>query len=110
MTFTLDAVLAARRFDVSLSLAPGETVAVLGPGPIGLMALQLVKALGATRVILTGTRESRLTLGRKLGADPSSRVYQSTARSRSPTGIPAKRSVATPARYAESSRCSRASR
>src|SRR5712691_1157339 len=28
----------------------GETVAVLGPGPIGLMAIQLVKALGATRV------------------------------------------------------------
>jgi L-iditol 2-dehydrogenase len=47
----------------------GETVVVLGPGPIGLMALQLVKALGATRVILTGTRESRLDLGRRLGAD-----------------------------------------
>src|SRR6185436_18449273 len=47
----------------------GETVAVLGPGPIGLMAIQLVRALGATRVILTGTRESRLDLGRQLGAD-----------------------------------------
>src|SRR4029077_9293716 len=47
----------------------GETVAVLGPGPIGLMAIQLVKALGATRVILTGTRQSRLDLGRQLGAD-----------------------------------------
>lgn len=47
----------------------GETVAVLGPGPIGLMALQLVKALGAARVILTGTRESRLSLGKTLGAD-----------------------------------------
>ena len=47
----------------------GETVAVLGPGPIGLMAIQLVKALGATRVILTGTRESRLRIGRQLGAD-----------------------------------------
>jgi threonine dehydrogenase-like Zn-dependent dehydrogenase len=44
-------------------------VAVLRPGPIGLMAIQLVKALGATRVILTGTRESRLTMGRQLGAD-----------------------------------------
>jgi L-iditol 2-dehydrogenase len=33
------------------------------------MAIQLVKALGATRVILTGTRESRLALGRQLGAD-----------------------------------------
>jgi len=47
----------------------GETVAVLGPGPIGLMALQLVKALGAVRVILTGPRASRLALGRELGAD-----------------------------------------
>ncbi|HEY7649530.1 MAG TPA: zinc-binding dehydrogenase [Methylomirabilota bacterium] len=47
----------------------GETVAVLGPGPIGLMALQLVKALGAVRVILTGTRPARLVLGKELGAD-----------------------------------------
>src|SRR5215475_11083707 len=47
----------------------GETVAVLGPGPIGLMAVQLVKALGAVRVILTGTRATRLDLGRSLGAD-----------------------------------------
>jgi L-iditol 2-dehydrogenase len=47
----------------------GETVAVLGPGPIGLMALQLARALGATRVLLAGTRESRLALGRALGAD-----------------------------------------
>ncbi len=47
----------------------GETVVVLGPGPVGLMAVQLVKAMGAVRVILTGTRESRLRLGKKLGAD-----------------------------------------
>ena len=47
----------------------GETVLVLGPGPIGLIALQLCKALGAERVILTGTRDSRLAIGRQLGAD-----------------------------------------
>jgi len=47
----------------------GETVAVLGPGPIGLMAVQLSKALGAGKVYLTGTRESRLKVGRELGAD-----------------------------------------
>ena len=47
----------------------GETVAVLGPGPIGLMAVQLVRALGATRVVLAGTRDSRLALGQRLGAD-----------------------------------------
>lgn len=50
-------------------LMGGETVAVLGPGPIGLMAVQLVKALGATKVILTGTRESRLDIGEQVGAD-----------------------------------------
>lgn len=47
----------------------GETVAVLGPGPIGLMAVQLSKALGASKVYLTGTRDSRLEIGRQLGAD-----------------------------------------
>lgn len=47
----------------------GETVLVLGPGPIGLMAVQLCKALGAARVILTGTRESRLEVGKRVGAD-----------------------------------------
>ena len=50
-------------------LLGGETVAVLGPGPIGIMAVQLVKALGATKVILTGTREARLKVGQQVGAD-----------------------------------------
>ena len=47
----------------------GETVLVLGPGPIGLIAVQLCKALGAERVILSGTRDSRLDIGKRLGAD-----------------------------------------
>jgi len=47
----------------------GETVLVQGPGPIGLIALQLCKALGAERVILTGTRDERLAVGARLGAD-----------------------------------------
>jgi threonine dehydrogenase-like Zn-dependent dehydrogenase len=42
---------------------------VLGPGPIGLLAVQLCKAMGAERVILSGTRDGRLEIGRKLGAD-----------------------------------------
>lgn len=50
-------------------LMGGETVAVLGPGPMGLMALQLVKALGASKTILTGTRDDRLEVGKQLGAD-----------------------------------------
>jgi L-iditol 2-dehydrogenase len=47
----------------------GETVAVIGPGPIGLTSILICKALGAEKVILTGTREERLRLGKELGAD-----------------------------------------
>ncbi|MCE1252232.1 MAG: zinc-binding dehydrogenase [Anaerolineae bacterium] len=56
-------------------LMGGETVAVLGPGPIGLMAVQLVKALGAHKVILTGTRDDRLEVGKKIGADVTVNIY-----------------------------------
>ena len=44
-------------------------MAVIGPGPVGLMTVQLCKALGADRVILVGTRRGRLDLGLRLGAD-----------------------------------------
>src|SRR5258705_10882092 len=54
----------------------GETVLVLGPGPIGLIAVQLCNALGAERVILTGTRDSRLAIGKRLGADFTINVRQ----------------------------------
>ena len=47
----------------------GEAVLILGPGPIGLIAVQLCKALGAETVILSGTRDSRLEIGKRLGAD-----------------------------------------
>ena len=50
-------------------LVAGEGVAVLGPGPIGLLAVAVAKALGASPVILTGTRDNRLEIGRRLGAD-----------------------------------------
>ena len=57
----------------------GETVAVIGPGPIGLMAVQLSKALGAGKVYLTGTRESRLLIGRQLGADVLINIHEEDA-------------------------------
>lgn len=47
----------------------GETVAVYGPGPIGLMAVSICKALGATKVFLVGTRAGRLEVGQTMGAD-----------------------------------------
>jgi threonine dehydrogenase-like Zn-dependent dehydrogenase len=50
-------------------LVAGESVVVIGPGPIGLLAVAVAKALGASPVILTGTRNKRLMIGRELGAD-----------------------------------------
>lgn len=50
-------------------LVAGESVVVIGPGPIGLLAVAVAKALGARPVVLIGTRENRLQIGRELGAD-----------------------------------------
>jgi L-iditol 2-dehydrogenase len=50
-------------------LMAGESVCVTGPGPIGLMTVAVAKALGAQPVILTGTRDNRLQIGKELGAD-----------------------------------------
>ena len=50
-------------------LVAGESVVVIGPGPIGLLAVAVAKALGASPVILTGTRDKRLAIGKALGAD-----------------------------------------
>ena len=55
--------------DVMGGIIAGEPVVVLGPGPIGLMGVGVAKALGASPVILTGTRERRLEMGKRLGAD-----------------------------------------
>lgn len=49
-------------------IEPGDTVAVIGPGLVGLITVQLAKAVGATRVIIVG-RGPRLELARELGAD-----------------------------------------
>lgn len=54
--------------DVLGGLVAGNTLLIIGPGPIGLMGVACGKALGA-EVLLAGTRESRLRLGRELGAD-----------------------------------------
>lgn len=47
----------------------GQKVAITGPGPIGLVAVQICKTLGAQKVYLTGTRENRLKIGEEGGAD-----------------------------------------
>ncbi len=50
-------------------LVAGESLVVIGPGPIGLLGVAVAKALGADPVILIGTRKDRLEIGKKLGAD-----------------------------------------
>lgn len=50
-------------------LVAGESVVVIGPGPIGLLAVAVAKALGAGPVVLVGTRENRNRIGLSLGAD-----------------------------------------
>ncbi len=54
-----------------VGIEPGDVVAVLGPGPTGLLALQAAKAVGAGKVVVTGVSadEERLEVAKKLGAD-----------------------------------------
>ncbi len=54
----------------------GETVVVSGPGPIGLMGVVMARLLGAGTIILTGTRDERLAVGRDLGADVTVNVRE----------------------------------
>ncbi len=60
-------------------LVAGESVVVTGPGPIGLLAVAVAKALGASPVVLTGTRDARLAIGKKLGADVTINVKNEDA-------------------------------
>jgi L-iditol 2-dehydrogenase len=60
--------------DVMGGIIAGQGVVVIGPGPIGLMGVGVAKALGADPVILTGTRDRRLEMGRRLGADATVNV------------------------------------
>ena len=50
-------------------LVAGESVVVIGPGPIGLLAVAVAKALGASPVVMVGTRENRNKIALELGAD-----------------------------------------
>lgn len=52
-----------------LEIEPGQFVAIFGPGPMGLMMVQLAKSVGAGKVALVGTRDYRLEAGKKWGAD-----------------------------------------
>jgi 2-desacetyl-2-hydroxyethyl bacteriochlorophyllide A dehydrogenase len=51
-------------------LEPGASVAVLGLGPVGLCAVQVAKASGASAVIAVDTVEDRLRMAESFGATP----------------------------------------
>lgn len=52
-------------------IEPGDSVVILGPGPLGLLALQVAKTQGAGRIIISGLSADnrRLDVARNLGAD-----------------------------------------
>ena len=55
---------------------PGEHVVVIGPGPIGLLALQAAKLKSPGSLTMLGTRQERLALAAKLGATQTLNVRQ----------------------------------
>jgi (R,R)-butanediol dehydrogenase/meso-butanediol dehydrogenase/diacetyl reductase len=57
---------------------PGDAVAVLGAGPIGLLAIQLLKISGASKVICTEVSPQRAAIARALGADEVSNPIEET--------------------------------
>jgi L-iditol 2-dehydrogenase len=52
-----------------MRITPGDFCIVIGPGSIGLMMTQFIKASGVAGLALIGTRDYRLEIGKQLGAD-----------------------------------------
>lgn len=67
----VDPVASAYRTVKKMPLTSKDTVMVLGPGPIGLYATQLLKLRGARKIIVLGADcdKDRLEMAKKLGAD-----------------------------------------
>ncbi len=55
-------------FETVGSYIVSDTVVVIGPGPLGLLAVEVAKVLAAEKVFLVGTRDSRLNVGKEIGA------------------------------------------
>jgi L-iditol 2-dehydrogenase len=47
----------------------GDSVAIIGAGPVGLLHLSIVKKMGAEKIIMTDLVDERLQFARELGAD-----------------------------------------
>ena len=69
---------AVYRSDVEM----GDAVLVQGAGPVGLSAAAFANLRGAGLVIMIGAPEARLTLGRRMGADVTLDLTQTTVEER----------------------------
>ncbi|WP_327364107.1 MULTISPECIES: zinc-dependent alcohol dehydrogenase family protein [unclassified Streptomyces] len=82
-----DAVLLADIFPTSYEVGvlngkvrPGDTVVVVGAGPIGLAAIATAQLYSPGRIIAVDLAESRLAAGRALGADATARADEEPER------------------------------
>lgn len=50
-------------------IASGDKVVIIGPGPVGILAAAAARAAGAGKVVMVGTRQNRLELATRFGAD-----------------------------------------
>lgn len=60
-------------------LQAGETVAIMGMGPVGLMAVAAAKCYGASRIIVTDLEEVRLEAALRLGATDAINIKRADA-------------------------------
>ena len=68
VTYSLDKAKELYAFDGE-GFAFGDTVAILGAGPLGIMHMIKARMLGADRIIMTDTSQFRLDIARQFGAD-----------------------------------------
>jgi len=52
----------------NVPIKPGDTVAIVGPGPIGLCVQEIAPVFGAGKIIMIGTRPYRLEVAQQRGA------------------------------------------
>jgi len=68
VTYSLDKAKELYAFDGE-GFAFGDTVAILGAGPLGIMHMIKARMLGADQIIMTDTSQFRLDIAKKFGAD-----------------------------------------
>ena len=60
-------------------IQPGDKVAIIGPGPIGLLAMQFAATYHPSQLIMIGTRRARLAFAEKLGATHTVNIREADA-------------------------------